>query len=95
MRELKEEAGLVAKSWEPLGGEIQLTNCHSSEIGRLFLARDLEQTEAQPDGTEVLRIRKVPFEECLHMADRGIFKDAMSIIALYRLQALRQGRKLG
>ena len=95
MRELKEEAGLIAKSWEALGGEIQLTNCHSSEIGRLFLARDLEQTEAQPDGTEVLRIRKVPFEQCLEMADRGIFKDAMSIIALYRLQALRQGRQLG
>ena len=35
-RELKEEAGITAAHWEQLGGEIHLTNCHSSEIGVLF-----------------------------------------------------------
>ncbi len=37
-RELKEEAGLMAASWEPLGSEIHLSNCHSSEVGFLFTA---------------------------------------------------------
>jgi len=32
-RELREEAGLTARDWQPLGGEIHLSNCHSSERG--------------------------------------------------------------
>ena len=49
-RELEEEAGIVAKSWEPLGGVIHLSNCISSEEGYLFLAKDLSEVEANPEG---------------------------------------------
>jgi ADP-ribose pyrophosphatase len=89
-RELREEAGLVAKHWEQLGGEIHLSNCVSSERGLLYLARDLSEVECEPEGTEVLQVRKLPLREALQLVDDGIIVDGMSIIAL-----LRAGRKLG
>ena len=83
-RELLEEAGIVAKSWQQLGGELHLSNCHSSEAGYVFLAKDLEFKDASPDGTEVLKIKKMPFEQAYKMACDGEITDCMSIIALER-----------
>lgn len=84
-RELKEEAGIVASHWEQLGGVVHLSNCISSEIGYLFVARDLEFTEPDPDGTEDLTLKRLPFSEALAMLDRGELKDSMTIIGLLRL----------
>lgn len=90
-RELREEAGLVAAHWEPLGPEIHLTNCHSNERGYLFLATGLSEVGATPDGTEELALRKVPLAEALAMVDSGEIADAMSIMALLRLDRARRG----
>lgn len=84
-RELREEAGLVASAWEQLGDEVHLSNCFSSERALFYLARGLTETDREPEGTEVLQIRKVPLRECVAMVDRGEIKDAMSVIALLRL----------
>jgi 8-oxo-dGTP pyrophosphatase MutT (NUDIX family) len=89
-RELQEEAGLTATDWTPLGGEIHLTNCHSSERGYLFVARGLSQGEAAPEETEQLQIKKIPLAEALAMVDSGEIKDAMSIMGLLRLDRLMQ-----
>ncbi len=83
-RELKEETGLLAESWTQLGGEIHLTNCHSSERGFVFLAQGLEMTQAAPEGTEVLEVKKIPLSKCLEMIDQGEIKDVVSIIGLQR-----------
>lgn len=85
-RELREEAGLEAAHWEPLGGEVHLTNCHSDERGYLFLATDLTEVGAAPEGTEELVVKRLPFREALRMVDTGEIKDAMTIMALYRLE---------
>jgi len=85
-RELQEEAGLVAAEWQSLGGEIHLSNCISSEIGFLYVARELSETEASPDGTEVLQVKTVPLAEALGMVHDGEIKDAMSIIGLMRVE---------
>ena len=89
-RELREETGLEADSWEPLGGEIHLSNCFSSERGFLYLARGLHQGAAEPDHTEELQVQKIPFVECLAMVDRGEIKDSLTVIAV-----LRPARLLG
>lgn len=91
-RELREEAGLVAKRWSPLGNEIHLSNCISSEIGKLFIAEDLTEVEPEPDGTEILQIKKVPFSEALEMAESGEIKDAMSILGLMTAERFLQRR---
>jgi 8-oxo-dGTP pyrophosphatase MutT (NUDIX family) len=87
-RELREETGLEAESWEQLGGEIHLSNCFSSERGFLFLARGLREGTAEPDHTEELQVKKVPFAECLAMVDRGEIKDSLTVIAVLRMARL-------
>ncbi len=89
-RELKEETGLIAGHWELLGGEIHVSNCISAERGLVYLATDLEMTDATPDGTEVLQIRKLPLAEAFRLVEAGEVQDSISIIALYRA-----ARKLG
>lgn len=84
-RELIEEAGLEAAKWRQLGGEVHLSNCFSSERAIFFVAEDLTEVLATPDETEVLELRKMKFEEALAMVDSGEITDAMSIIALHRL----------
>ncbi|MBN8548820.1 MAG: NUDIX hydrolase [Deltaproteobacteria bacterium] len=83
-RELREEAGLEAGSWEALGSEVHLSNCFSAEVAYLYIARDLKVVPKQPDVTEVLDVRCVPFADALKMVDSGEIKDAMSIMALLR-----------
>lgn len=91
-RELQEEAGLIARHWQPLGGEVHLSNCISSEIGYMYLARDLTETEATPDGTEVLQVKKVPLGEAVEMAKQGEIVDAVSIIGIFLTEKLlREG----
>ncbi len=92
-RELREEAGLVAEHWEPLGGEIHVSNCHSSERGYLFVARGLSHVGASPDPTEELRIKKVPFDTALAMVMRGEIKDAIAIIGILAYAQQRRGKK--
>ncbi len=89
-RELREEAGLVAGEWAPLGGELHLSNCFSSEVGYLFVARRLRQVPPDPDGTEELAVQQVPFAEALRRVERGEITDAMSVMGL-----LRAARELG
>lgn len=84
-RELREEAGLVAARWTPLGHEIHLSNCISAEVGFIYLAEDLTECAAEPDGTEILEIRKAPMAECLTMIDRGDIVDAVSILGILLL----------
>ena len=81
-RELQEEAGLIAETWTPIGGEIHLSNCISSEKGYLFVAEGLSETEASPDGTEVLQLKKLPLREAVRMAVSGEIVDAVSIIGI-------------
>lgn len=87
-RELLEEAGLKAETWEQLGPEFHLSNCHSNERAFIYLARNLSQFSPCPDGCEELQIRKLPLTEVFGMADSGEIKDALTLIALARLRGL-------
>jgi 8-oxo-dGTP pyrophosphatase MutT (NUDIX family) len=84
-RELKEETGISAARWEPLGGEVHVSNCFSSERGRIFLAQDLSFGDSQPDHTELLQVRSVSLRDALMMVDDGAIKDSLSIIAILRV----------
>ena len=88
-RELREEAGLVADHWEPLGGPVHLSNCLSAEEARLYLATGLTEVGADPDGTEQLQRRWVDLDAAVALVDEGTITDAMSVIALLRLARRR------
>ena len=87
-RELREETGLVAATWHELG-RVHLSNSVSDEAGILYLATDLTEGEAQPDGTEAIEIRRVPFPEALAMTLDGRITDSLSVIALQRVALAR------
>ena len=87
-RELKEETGIIASKWWQLGAEIHMSNCISSERGVLFLAKDLDFLEAEPEGTEDLKVQKLPVSDAFRMMHSGEIQDSLTIIALHRLQHL-------
>src|SRR3954468_23424224 len=65
-RELAEETGLRAESWEKMG-EAHLSNSVSDEIAIWFLATDLRQGELNPEGTEQLNTRRVTLKKAMEM----------------------------
>jgi 8-oxo-dGTP pyrophosphatase MutT (NUDIX family) len=89
-RELVEETGATAKHWQPLL-RAHLSNSISDEEGFCFLATDIQQGTASPEGTERLQVRWLPFAETLAMVERGEITDVLSIAALQRLALLRLG----
>ena len=88
-RELREETGYLAASWERLGPDVHLSNSHTSEVAEIFLARDLTHVGAQPDGDEVLEVIEVPLDKALGMVDDGTITDAITIIGLLRMARRR------
>ena len=88
-RELVEETGLQAAHWEQMG-VAHLSNSVSDELAVWYLATDLTPGPAQPEGTEVLEIKRVPVAEAVRQVLAGEITDALSVLALlqYQLRAL-------
>jgi 8-oxo-dGTP pyrophosphatase MutT (NUDIX family) len=83
-RELREETGVVAEAWREIG-RFHLSNSVTDEAGILYLATDLRQEAAEPEATEELAVRRVPFAEALAMTLDGRITDAMSIMGIQRV----------
>jgi len=86
-RELLEETGLKASRWTELQ-RIQLSNSVSDELGICYLARGLEQFEADPEETEELMVRKLPFEEVYQMVLAGQITDSLTVAAVLRVKLM-------
>ncbi|MDP1727322.1 MAG: NUDIX hydrolase [Bacteroidota bacterium] len=86
-RELLEECGIIANDWQKLI-EIHLSNSATDEFAIIYVARDLSFTKAEPEETEELKIRKIPFEELFQMVMSGQITDAMTVAAVLKLKIL-------
>lgn len=91
-RELREETGLLAESWEPLG-QACLSNSVTDEFAVWYLARGLTHGEQSPEGTEKLTVRRVSFDEAFAMVLKGEITDALSMLALMHLKLLRERKE--
>ncbi|MBU1759950.1 MAG: NUDIX hydrolase [Bacteroidetes bacterium] len=89
-RELLEETGLVAKEWKEVL-RMHLSNSVSDELGILYLAKDFEQFEAEPEVTEQLAIKKIPFEQAYQMVINGEITDSLSVAGILRVKLMRAG----
>lgn len=90
-RELLEETGITARLWTPLL-ELHTSNSVTDEYGVVYVAQDLELGKSQPEETEELHIRRVPFSEAVDMVMHGAITDALSMIAVLKVNEwLRQG----
>jgi len=86
-RELLEETGLKANNWMEIQ-RLHLSNSVSDEYSILYLARDLEQFEPEPEDTEQLIIHKLPFDEVYRMACDGEITDAIAVTAILKVKLL-------
>ena len=87
-RELEEEAGLIAREWELIIDGCQLSNSVSDEIGYAYVARGLSFTATNPEETEQLQIRKLPFDELVTMVMNGEIKDLLSVASVLKVKIL-------
>ncbi len=88
-RELKEELGLKTRKLEKLITS-HLSNSVSNEEAHIFLATELTQHEAAPEGTEELERRIVSFATALEMVRTGEITDSMSQLAILHYAAFRK-----
>ena len=90
IRELKEETGLEAASYQVLG-RAHLSNSVSDEEAIWYLATGLTLGEAEPEGSEELAVRRLAFFEALEMVQQGEITDALSVLAInsYALKLLK------
>jgi ADP-ribose pyrophosphatase len=86
-RELAEEAGVFAASWDSLG------RMHSSpgvftEIIYLYLARGLSEVDLGHEADEVIEVHWLPLVDALAWCADGTITDAKTLIGLYRADAM-------
>ncbi|HVW94691.1 MAG TPA: NUDIX hydrolase [Mucilaginibacter sp.] len=93
-RELLEETGLKADSWTEIQ-RLHLSNSVSDELSILYLARGLGQFDAEPEDTEQLQIKKIPFEDMYQMVCDGRITDAMTVAAVLKVKLMIADGKIG
>lgn len=86
-RELIEECGIMAEYLTPVL-EMQLSNSATDEISYTYIARGLSMTNNNPEESEQLTVRKLPFIELFEMAMNGAIKDALSVASILKVNEL-------
>lgn len=87
-RELLEETGITASSWTEIQ-RMHVSNSVTDELGYIFLARGLSFGDAEPEETEQLAIRKIPFEEAYQQVVSGEITDSITVAAIYKVKILK------
>ncbi len=90
-RELREETGLSAGTWSEIL-RMQLSNSVTDELAIGYLATDLIQVDADPQGdeTEDIARARAPFREVLDAAMAGHIRDALTVAMLLRAYHMAQ-----
>lgn len=86
-RELLEETGLKAKNWTEVQ-RMHLSNSVSDELCIIYIATGLEQFEAEPEDTEQLIIKKLPFDDVYQMVCSGEITDSVTVAAVLKVKLM-------
>jgi 8-oxo-dGTP pyrophosphatase MutT (NUDIX family) len=89
VRELREEAGVEAAHWTPLG-TLEASIGVTTDTQWLFLATGLTKGASTPDPDEQLATRWVPFAAAVRMVLSGEICEAASTASILKLDALRR-----
>ncbi len=87
-RELKEETGFEAGKWTEIL-KMHVSNSVSDEYAVVYVAEDLLAGEAEPEDTEQLSIKKLPFSEAVEWVMNGTITDSISVAAILKWQLLK------
>jgi 8-oxo-dGTP pyrophosphatase MutT (NUDIX family) len=88
-RETREELGVVARVWEPMGIIYEVPSILGGPI-HLFLAREIELLPQEMERVESIGIERLPFAGVLDAIAQGRINDAVTGTALFRA-AVRLG----
>ena len=86
-RELKEETGVTAKKWTKIL-DMHMSNSVTDEASITYVAQDLEMGEAEPEESEDLVVKKLPFEKVFQMAMNGEITDALAVGSIFKVQIM-------
>lgn len=92
-RELKEETGIEASKWTQIL-ELNTSNSVTDEYGVAYIAQDLQFGESEPEDTEDLIVKKIPFSELYQMVMDGKVKDALSMVTVLKAKALIDSNRI-
>jgi ADP-ribose pyrophosphatase len=87
-RELLEETGLKASLWTEIQ-RMHLSNSITDELSIIYLAQDLQQFEPEPEDTEQLVIKKLPFDEVYRMVCNGRITDSVTVAAVLKIRLMQ------
>lgn len=92
IRELKEETGMTAERFIPLG-ELYPSPGYCGEVIWMYAAVGLTAGECKPDEDEFLQAEKFPLDKVIRMIMSGEIKDAKTQAAVLKLaELIRQGK---
>jgi 8-oxo-dGTP pyrophosphatase MutT (NUDIX family) len=92
-RELVEETGLRAASWNKIQ-EMSLSNSVTDERCIIYMARSLSQYSAMPEETEDIVVRRISFEEVYTMVQSGKITDGVTVAAVLKTKLMMLEGKL-
>ena len=86
-RELREELGLEAEQWTPLGHVHEIPSIIEHPV-TLFLAQDLREVETAQEQVEAVRAERIAIADAYRAAIDGRVADAVTLAALLRYRLL-------
>ena len=92
-RELKEETGIIAKNYIELMC-MHLSNSATDEVAVVYLATNLTFTEAEPEESEQLQVKKLHLNEAFNWVMEGKIKDAISVATILKAKWLMDNNQL-
>ena len=92
IRELHEEAGVLADDWQTLGMFVSSPGVFRERV-HLYQASSLHQVDHQQAEDEVIEIHWIPFKQAVEWVMSGKIKDGKSALAILKADQLIRSRK--
>jgi ADP-ribose diphosphatase len=93
-RELKEEAGITAVNWIPLGAVVSSPGVFTETV-HLFLARDLSRVAAANEEHELIEVHWLPLSKAIERAGNGDINDGKTVAGLFRASRYIRNKRKG
>ena len=87
-RELREETGYLASSWQELPGFFMSPGILNERM-HLFVAQGLSAGQAAREPGEEIENLVIPWDEAVAMAERGEIEDAKSLVGILQWERIR------
>jgi ADP-ribose pyrophosphatase len=92
-RELKEETGIIAKTYTEFM-RLYLSNSATDELAIVYIATELSFTEAEPEESELLQVKNLHLNEAFDWVIQGKITDGISVAAILKAKWLMDNHKL-